>query len=199
MKNIILSLILLISINAKAASSKHFTALGNGESSIFVSVKKSVDNHAPMSSLFEISEKNKKEIKLSDEIKEREIVGIFLSKKRLFIISQMTNEQGDNPIVFENIKNKWIKIAELDCKNFSKIEILKNDLSVFCEHETENKISTETKLVIIKNINIEKKIIIPQMEVKDNKINAKLEGTPFEWDKIKIENNKLKDLSVNDF
>ncbi len=199
MKNIIFALLLASSTNVMAASHKHFTALGNGENSIYVSLKSRTDNHAPMSSLFEITDKSKKEIKLSEEIKEREIVGIFLSKKRLFIISQMTTEQGDNPIVYENVKNKWNKIVEIDCKNFSKIEILKNDLSVFCEHETENKISNETKMVSIKNMNIEKKITIPQLEINDNKINAKLEGSPFEWDKVKIGDNKLKILSVNDF
>jgi hypothetical protein len=201
MKILLTFIICLSSTNLWAAERKTFSALGSGENSVFVSVKKSSTETGITSSLFEVKEKDKKEIKLSDEIRDREIVGIFTSKKRLFIISQLTSEQGDNPIVFEFTNNKWAKLKELDCKNFSKIEIQKNNLNVFCEIEEKNtdKITNFNKLVSIKNMNVDKKITIPQIESTEGAINAKLVGTPFEWDKLKIMTKVTKEIDVNEF
>ena len=201
MKILLTFLICLSTTTLWSAERKTFSALGSGENSVFVSVKKSSTETGITSSLFEVKEKDKKEIKLSDEIKDREIVGIFTSKKRLFIISQLTSERGDNPIVFEFTNNKWAKLKELDCKNFSKIEIQKNDLNVFCEIEEKNtdKITNFNKLVSIKNMNVDKKITIPQMESTEGEINAKLIGTPFEWDKLKIMTKVTKEIDVNEF
>ena len=201
MKLLITLLLCLGSTTIFSAERKTFSALGSGDNSIFVSVKKSSGEHGIRSALFEIKEKDRKEIKLSDEIKEREIVGIFSSKKKLFIISQMTTEQGDNPIVFEFSNNKWSKLKELDCKNFSKIEIQKNDLNVFCEKEEKDtdKITNFNKLVSIKNLNIDKKITIPQLESSEGAISAKLIGIPFEWNKLKIMTKITKEMDVSEF
>ena len=201
MKILITLLLCLSSTTIFSAERKTFSALGSGDNSIFVSVKKFSGEHGISSALFEIKEKDRKEIKLSDEIKEREIVGIFSSKKKLFIISQMTTEQGDNPIVFEFSNNKWSKLKELDCKNFSKIEIQKNDLNVFCEKEEKDtdKITNFNKLVSIKNLNIDKKITIPQLESSEGAISAKLIGIPFEWNKLKIMTKITKEMDVSEF
>lgn len=125
----------------------------------------------------------------------------FSQAKRLFIISQLTSEKGDNPIVFEFSNNKWARLKELDCKNFSKIEIQKNDLNVFCEKEEKDtdKITNFNKIVNIKNMNIDKKITIPQMESSEGAITAKLVGTPFEWDKLKIISKVPKEIDVSEF
>ena len=201
MKIFLTLIICLSTTNLWANERKTFSAIGAGDNSVFVSVKKTSPETGITSSLFEVKEKDKKEIKLSDEIKDREIVGIFTSKNRLFIISQLTSERGDNPIVFEFTNNKWAKLKELDCKNFSKIEIQKNDLNVFCEKEEKDtaKVTNFNKLVNIKNMNIEKKITIPQMESSEGAFSAKLVGTPFEWDKLKITSKITKEMDVSDF
>jgi hypothetical protein len=201
MKLLITFLIALGTTQLIAAERKTFSAMGSGDNSIFVSVKKSSVEHGITSALFEIREKDKREIKLSDEIKEREIVGIFSNKKKLFIISQLTTEQGDTPIVYEYSNSKWAKIKELECKNFTKIEIQKNDLNVFCEKEEKDsdKMTSFNKLVNIKNMNIDKKITIPQIESTEGSITAKLIGTPFEWNKLKVMTKSSKEMDVSEF
>lgn len=199
MKYIITLTTIIIATVSMAAETKKFTALGNGDNSVYVSVKKSSKETGAESKLFELDDKSKKEIKLPTELQERDIVGIFSHKKRLFIISQMTTEQGDNPVLYENINNKWSKIKEVNCKNFSKIEIEKNTVTFNCEMEDHQKTIQKSEAVKIKNLAVDKKITIPQTEIKDAKFSAKLEGTPFEWDKIRVQNSHSKDFNVSEF
>jgi hypothetical protein len=65
--------------------------------------------------------------------------------------------------------------------------------------EDHQKISQKSEAVTIKNLAVDKKITLPLTEIKEAKISAKLEGTPFEWDKIKVQNSHSKDFNVSEF
>ena len=199
MKNILCLLTCFGACSVMGAEISTFSAVGGGDNSIFVSIKKSGEKIGTISSLYELNDKTKREIKLPEELRTREIVGIFSSKKHLYIVSQMTTEQGDNPVVYENSNQKWNKVSELDCKNFTKLEVEKEVMNVFCEHEEKDQKSIVNKLVTIKGMNVEKKLILPQTEIKETKITAKLEGIPFEWEKITVKNKKTKVYSVSEF
>ena len=48
-------------------------------------------------------------------------------------------------------------------------------------------------------MHVEKKLVLPQTEIKESKITAKLEGIPFEWEKITVKNKKTKVYTVSEF
>jgi hypothetical protein len=199
MKHIFLILLTTWSLQAIGSERITFSAIGKGENSIFVSTKKSGEKIGTRSSLYELDEKNKKEIKMPEELKSREVVGIFSNKKKLYIISQMTTEQGDNPVIYESINQKWKKVVELDCKNFVKIEVEKESVNVFCEQEENDKKKITNKIVTIKGMDIEKKITLPLTEINESQLSAKFEGIPFEWEKITVISKKSKVYKVSDF
>lgn len=111
----------------------------------------------------------------------------------------MTTEQGDNPVIYESLNQKWKKVVELDCKSFVKIEVEKESVNVFCEQEENDKKKITNKIVTIKGMDIEKKITLPLTEINEPQLSAKFEGIPFEWEKITVISKKSKVYRVSDF
>lgn len=195
MKFIIIMLALLPS--ALLAQSVVFTSLGGNSDHIFAGVKSQVKGHEAESHVLHITKDFEvKKVKLPPELLHREVISLVpASDGKLLVITQRTIEQGDQPLFhsYDLKSGEWRKEGEGHCVSFSVLTVKGKTISLNCVEIGENgKEILSDKKFTLKNINMgpEQKIPLPQTKLDAKELKAGLQGAPFAWKELKVEQGK---------
>lgn len=178
----------LISTNSFALD--FFTSVAAIDEAVFAGIKSKTKNEEVVSSLLVVKGNVPTKIDLPKDQDGREIVALVPMGKNLAVVSQLTAELGDNPIVlsFNPNSKKWSTLGSADCKAFDKIEKTKGQLNFHCETPTQTeevkKSIVSVSLGIIDSQDLQ--ISFPQDKAKSDKTQAELVGPSYAWKKLKV-------------
>ncbi|OFZ20666.1 MAG: hypothetical protein A2X94_04095 [Bdellovibrionales bacterium GWB1_55_8] len=180
-----------------APAKTRYSATAISTTDVFAGTLKTTSGMEPESAFWKINLRTgtTSSIELPAELRDREIVGILPAKQGVYVISQYTIEQGDQPLVhhFDTGPGRWKRVGQVDCPAFSVIHSSKKDLTFECEEldESGKTMPKKKSLALLKQFPVTARDLkIPQTQDAAASREVRLQGTPFEWDSLKVRLDK---------
>lgn len=200
MKKIIkLTLTLSVLVTQLACAESTFTTVASLDNKlVYAAVKESKPEMEMISHLVEIQadKLSSQKIKLPSELDNREVIALLPAQKGLLVVvTQITRGGGDQPLLhtYDSQKKSWNKVGKADCVSFAKIKLTKDSVEFACEEtDAKGNVKIVAKAVPLKNITLAETgdMILPVTKIDSKNLKAELQGDQFEWNKVKVNQDK---------
>ncbi len=203
MKYSILLSFLFSSVSLSSFGDTEFTAVAASAKNAYIATTEMRPGHLPQAKIYSVDSHEfiVKNIKMSDEMLEREVIALFPLDSGLLVLTQHRLEDGDYPTLFKLDKDKWVMQGTLKCTVFNKINLNKDSLKVNCNSQNEKGVQKTTDVYLKLSSSVEKKIeySLPMNKSANEKMQISLEGQDYMWTEATIKSGeKSKKIKISD-
>lgn len=194
MRNLIIFILMIHSsfgFSAPVFTSIHML---DGKNVYVATSDESGKNLTPKITKFNTATSKKSLLSIPQDLKSREILGMFFHHETLYVVSQWRIERGDKPRLhaFETNNKKWNRLGEFSCLSPKEIVFENKKVSLTCFGDKESSIEVaKLQLAMARSINL------PQKSVQlAEKRELTLQGLDYYWKSMKLTNDSNKNIKL---
>ena len=190
----------LLLVPAHALAETALTAVATGPKQVVVGVRSAEPGAEPVTSLVAIDAKTRaaRSVPLPKELAGREVIALLPAGERWLVVTQWTMEQGDAPQVhgWNPAKKSWKKLGTFDCTAVIGLRVEASSIVLRCEDVTDPAAPkvVEKKLALDKIRPAPGNFDLPQSASKGAGVEASLEGTAPDWDRVRVKSADQDDV-----